>query len=380
VSAVDPTIDAAVPRSFPLYVGGFLGPFGGAIVAVLIPELESSLHASEAAVTAAIPAYLVPFAVFQLVSGTVGERVGPRRVVRIAYIAYAGFCLLAAVAPGIEVFLAARALQGAANAFLTPLLLAGLAEITPPQRLGRAVGTFAAVQTAAIALSPLAGGAAAEIDWRVAFIVPAVVALLLATIPPSARSRADRPRARFAAILTTRVGLLSAAGFAGYAGATGIGFLVALRADDAFNLAPSARGLLLAGFGAAGMILAIPAGQAVDRYGRLRISVMGSLACAVTVTALGAADDAWLLAGLWLGAGAGSALVWAGLNTIAVEAVPENRAGATSVFSAFKFAGNAAAPLLWVPIYHLDPRAAFAGAGIMTGAVAAFALALGRTE
>ena len=83
----------------------------------------------------------------------------PRRVVRIAYLAYAAFCLLAAVAPGIEVFLVARALQGAANAFLTPLLLAGLAEITPPQRLGRAVGTFAAVQTAAIAFSPLAGGA-----------------------------------------------------------------------------------------------------------------------------------------------------------------------------------------------------------------------------
>ena len=347
---------------------------------VLIPELESSLHASEAAVTAAIPAYLVPFAVLQLVSGTVGERVGPRRVVRIAYLAYAAFCLLAAVAPGIEVFLVARALQGAANAFLTPLLLAGLAEITPPQRLGRAVGTFAAVQTAAIAFSPLAGGLAAELDWRVAFIVPAAVALLLATVPPPARGSADRPRARFAAVLTTRVGLLSAAGFAGYAGATGIGFLVALRADDAFSLEPSERGLLLAGFGAAGMILGIPAGQAVDRYGRIPISVLGSLACAVTVTALGSASGPWLLAGLWFAAGAGSTLIWAGLNTEAVEAVPENRAGATSVFSAFKFAGNAAAPLLWVPIYHIDAAAAFAGAGIMTAAVAAFTLALARVD
>jgi predicted MFS family arabinose efflux permease len=220
------------------------------------------------------------------------------------------------------VFLVARALQGAANAFLTPLLLAGLADITPPQRLGRAVGTFAAVQTAAIAFSPLAGGAAAEIDWRVAFVAPAAVALLLATVPPPVRSGENRPRARFAAVLTTRVGLLSAAGFAGYAGATGIGFLVALRADDAFGLEPSARGLLLAVFGVAGMIVGVPAGEAVDRYGRIRISVLGSLACAVTVTALGSAGDAWLLAGLWLVTGAGSALVWAGLNTEAVEAVP----------------------------------------------------------
>jgi MFS family permease len=380
VRAVEPTVDAPAARPFPLYVGGFLGPFGGAILAVLIPELEASLHASEAAVTAAIPAYLVPFAVLQLVSGTVGERLGTRRVVRIAYVAYAAFCLLAAVAPGIEVFLVARALQGAANAFLTPLLLAGLAEITPPHRLGRAVGTFAAVQTAAIAFSPLAGGAAAQIDWRVAFIVPAAVAVVLAAVPPPERTGAPRPRARFASVLTTRVGLLSAAGFAGYAGATGIGFLVALRADDAFGLEPSARGLLLASFGAAGMILGIPAGQAVDRYGRIRISVLGSLACAVTVTALGSVDDPWLLAALWFAAGAGSTLVWAGLNTEAVEAVPENRAGATSVFSAFKFAGNAAAPLLWVPIYHVDAGAAFVGAGIMTGAVAAFAMALPRVD
>jgi MFS family permease len=380
VPASEPSIDTAAARPFPLYVGGFLGPFGGAILAVLIPELETALHASEAAVTAAIPAYLVPFAVLQLVSGTVGERLGTHRVVRAAYIAYAAFCLLAAAAPGIGVFLLARALQGAANAFLTPLLLAGLADITPPRRLGRAVGTFAAVQTAAIAFSPLAGGAAAEIDWRVAFIVPAVVAVLLAMVPPPARSPGERPVARFAAVLTTRVGLLSAAGFAGYAGVTGIGFLVALRADDAFGLEPSVRGLLLATFGAAGMIVGIPAGQAVDRYGRLRISVLGSLICAGIVTELGAAGDPWLLAGLWLAAGAGSALVWAGLNTVAVEEVPENRAGATSVFSAFKFAGNAAAPLLWVPLYHLDARAAFAGAGIMTGAVAAFTMALGRVD
>ena len=100
----------------------------------------------------------------------------------------------------------------------------------------------------------------------------------------------------------------------------------------------------------------------------------------MTVIALGPASGPWLLAGLWFAAGAGSALIWAGLNTEAVEAVPENRAGATSVFSAFKFAGNAAAPLLWVPIYHVDAAAAFAGAGIMTGAVAVFTLALARVD
>jgi MFS family permease len=137
--------------SLPLYVGGFIGPFGGAIIAVLIPQIRDAFDTTTSVVAAAIPAYLVPFAALQLVSGTIGERLGRRRVVRGGYIAYALFSVLTAVAPSMGIFLAARALQGAANAFLTPLLLAGLADAAPPGRIGRSVGTFAAVQTAAIA-------------------------------------------------------------------------------------------------------------------------------------------------------------------------------------------------------------------------------------
>ena len=63
---------------------------------------------------------------------------------------------LLAAAAGFALLLAARTLQGVANAFTTPLLLAALAASTPPARLGRTVGAFAAVQTALVlALVPL---------------------------------------------------------------------------------------------------------------------------------------------------------------------------------------------------------------------------------
>ena len=75
--------------TLPLYIGGFLGPFGGGIVAVLVPQLRDAFDATTAGVAASIPAYLVPFAVLQLVSGTIGERLGRRRVVRTGYIVYA---------------------------------------------------------------------------------------------------------------------------------------------------------------------------------------------------------------------------------------------------------------------------------------------------
>jgi MFS family permease len=363
--------------TLPLYVGGFLGPFGGGAIAVLFPQLRDAFDATTGEVAAAIPAYFVPFAAFQLVSGTIGERLGRRRVVRAGYVVYGITTLAAAVAPTIGLFIVARAASGTANAFLTPLLLAGLAEVVPRGSLGRAVGTFAAVQTSAIALAPAVGGLLGEVDWRLAFIAPAAVAVTLAFFPPPDPERPpDAEPARWRAVLTRRVGLLSAAAFAGYAGVTSLGFLVALRAADDFGLGSSARGAVLAGFGVAGMLTGRPSGRLVDRLGRISVTVAGAVICAVLVALIGAAGTVAGLTLLWLAAGAASSLIWAGLNTLTIEAVPANRAGATSVISAFKFAGNAAAPAMWLPLYANDVRLAFLAAGGASALVGALTLRL----
>jgi MFS family permease len=348
-----------------------MGPFGGGLLAVLIPQLRDAFHVSTGLVAAGIPAYIVPFALLQLVSGTIGERLGRRRVVRTAYVVYAITSVGAALSPSIGAFLAFRAAQGSANAFVTPLLLAGLAEITPARRLGEAVGTFAAVQTAAVALSPLCGGLAGAVDWRIAFYLPAAVTVALAFFPPPDGSRrTGGGPVRLRSAFTRRVGVLSAAAFATYAGVTGLGFLVALRCSDAFGLSSTMRGLVLASFGVAGVVSGRAGGRAVDRFGRVTTVVAGSIVCALMVAALGIAGSAGQTAALWFVAGVGSAVAWAGLNTLAVEAVPENRAGATSVVSALKFAGNAAAPLMWLPLYYSDARLAFLAAATVAALAA----------
>src|SRR3954453_7991409 len=302
--------------TLPFYIGGFLGPFGGGVVAVLVPQLRVAFDASTAGVAATIPAYLVPFALLQLVSGTIGERIGRRRVVRTGYIVYAILSLCAAVAPNLGVFLGIRAAQGAANAFLTPLLLAGLADEVPPRQIGRAVGTFAAVQTAAVALAPLGGRALGAIDWRLAFVSQSVVACVLALMPPAnAAKRAEAPRLR--AVFTRRVGLLSGAAFTAYAGVTGVGFLVAVLAADEFGLSSVTRGVLLAGFGLAGMLLGRFAGDAVDRFGRVPVALTGIVICSVLVVLIGVAPSAGVAGALWFATGLGSALTWAGINVLA---------------------------------------------------------------
>ena len=228
--------------------------------------------------------------------------------------------------------------------------------------------------------SPLCGGLLGALDWRLVFLVPAGMAALLALVPPREAPREEGlGPASFRALLTRRVGLLSAAAFAAYASITGLTFLVALRAADDFGLASIERGLLLAGFGVTGMVLGRAAGDAADRLGRIMVAIGGALGCAALIVLLGLAGSVALLAALWAPAGAGSAFVWAGINTLTVESVPGNRAGATSLVSAFRFAGNAAAPVMWLPLYHVHPELGFGAAAAMAALAGAFVLPLRAT-
>jgi MFS family permease len=353
-----------------LYAGGLLGPLGGGVVTVLIPDLRHALHTTTAGAAATLTAYLAPFALLQLVSGTLGERFGLARTVRIAYVVYAVASVGVAIASSLGPFLTLRAAQGAANAFTTPLLVAVLADMTSADRLGRAMGTFASIQTAGVVFAPLVGGVAGAIDYRLAFLVPAAVALLLATARlPVRERRADRPTLRSA--VTRRTVSLSAFAFFGYLSTLGMAFLVSLRAADSFGVGAGARGLLLAGFGVAGVIAGRPIGGLIDRLGPRRVLVAGGGACALVLPLVGLAGNAPLLALSWSAAGLASQMLWGTVYTLAVNASPGNRAGAVSIVGACRFAGNAIAPLVWLPVFDVGEWLPFAGAGLIMAVGAA---------
>ena len=348
--------------TLPLYVGGFLGPFGGAMLIAVIPNVARGLDTSLGYVAAAITAYMVPFAALQLVSGTLAERLGARRVVRLGYVTFGVAALACALAPEIWSFLAARAVMGAANAFLSPILLAALSEVVAPEVLGRTVGTFAAAQTAGLMLAPVLGGALGEVSWRLGFVLVAIVSAALA-LPRQSLGAAERQTetgaASLRALLNRWISLLAAKALLGYLGFTAIGFVLVLVAAEEFGLGSGARGLLVAGYGVGGILLGRYAGTVVDRAGRPATALAGAVVCTAGVLGLAVAPSVWSLALVYFGVGCASAFVWAGLNTIVVESFPENRAGATSAYSAFKFAGVAVAPLVYVPLFNVDTRLPF---------------------
>jgi MFS family permease len=344
----------------------------------MLPLVAGSLHTTSTQVAVSLTAYFVPFAVLQLVSGTLGERWGRRRTVRVAYLVYAAASVACAFAPSLLPFLVARAAQGAANAFTSPLLLAGLAEMVRGHRLGRAVGRYSSGQAAGQSFAPLVGGLAAVASWRLAFGVVAVTALLLSLAPPPGEPRPGAGAPRWRGLANRRVGLLSLAALLSYLGAAGLPFLVSLYASEHLHLAPDATGLVLVGFGVAGLLLGSVWGVVSERLGPIRCALAAAVATALFVAPVGFTGSVAALAVCWTLAGAAASLFTVALQTLAVGAVPGNTGGALSVVSAFRFGGGAIAPLVLLPLYgtHVWPAfVAAAGAAVLAGPAVAL---LGR--
>ncbi|WP_430332461.1 MFS transporter [Rhodococcus sp. ACT016] len=344
-----------------LYAGGFLGPFGGGVVTSMLPEIGDGLGVDASAAATSLTAYLLPFALVMLVSGTLGTRWGRMRTVRTAYGVYLATSVACFAAPTLELFLGARVLQGSANAFTTPLLLAALAAMTPPQKLGRALGAFGALQAAGQTSAPLIGGLAAEVNWRLAFLAIALVAGLLGAIglPDAARDAPAESGARLRDALRPEVLRVGLVALLGWGALGGLGFLLAFRAEDVFGMDPAARGLLLTGFGVAGILTARPVGTLIDRIGARRTVMVGALAGAVLVTIVGTVGSAAVAALGWFVAGVASQFVLVGVNAAVLGAEGGNRGGAVSVVQSLRFSGAALAPLALTPLYAVHPGLSF---------------------
>nr|WP_232021693.1 MFS transporter [Pseudonocardia autotrophica] len=365
-----------------MFAGAFLGPFGGGLTAAILPELAADFGVPTAAASASITVYLLPFAAVMLVSGTLGERWGRSRTVVAGYAVYVVASLACVLAASWTLFLAARALQGVANAFTTPLLLAALAGSVEPERLGRALGWFGSLQAAGQTFAPLVGGLAAEIDWRLAFGAAAAVALLLgsAGIPGGAApgTSTTRPRPRLRSAWTGPILRLGLAAGLGWGLLAGLNFLLALRLEETFGLGSGARGLVLTALGVAGMLSARAVGGAIDRIGPRRCVALGAVGGALLVAGMGTVPVLGVVVACWALAGVCGQFVLVGVNTLALGAGGTNSGGAVSVVQAGRFGGTAASPMVITPLYHADPLAAFlVPAGVLASAVPAV-LALDR--
>ena len=170
--------------------------------------------------------------------------------------------------------------MGFTNAFTTPLLLASLADAIPPEKLSRAVGLFSSCLAAGQSFAPLVGGAAASIGWQSAFVVVAAVAAVFAALPPHGAPRQVRTHHRFG-----RCSLRRSASCrpnpVSYLGASSLPFMVALYAEEQLSVSAAKTGVLLLGFGLAGLLLGTSWGRLMRplRSNYLCGSIASSIHC-----------------------------------------------------------------------------------------------------
>jgi EmrB/QacA subfamily drug resistance transporter len=163
-------------------LGSGVAAIDGTIVSVALPAIENDLGGGLSAQQWISNAYLLTLASLILIGGSLGDIYGERRVFSIGVAAFGVMSVACALAPTTEVLIAARALQGAAGALLTPSALAVIVAAFPPDRRSAAIGSWTAWGGIATIAGPLLGGwIVDQASWRWIFAinVPVVAATLL---------------------------------------------------------------------------------------------------------------------------------------------------------------------------------------------------------
>ena len=154
------------------------------VVNIALPAIGRDLGASTTGLTWTVNAYALTLAALVLVGGSLGDRLGRRRVFAVGVAAFGATSLACALAPTLEVLVAGRALQGVAAALLTPGALALLRATFRPEDRSRAIGAWSGLAGTAGAVGPLLGGWLVDVaSWRWIFLinVPVVVVVLALT-------------------------------------------------------------------------------------------------------------------------------------------------------------------------------------------------------
>ena len=181
------------------------------IVAIASPNIQSELSLSHAGSQWVVNAYLLALAAAFALGGRLADVIGPRRMVYIGIVGFAGASALCGATPKgaaaqswIIIF---RIIQGVSGAIMVPAALAVVVATFPVRERGRALAVFFGVSGGLTSVGPIAGGYLTQWTWRAIFWVNipiAVIALVLTAMAhiPSTRQRAriDLPGAGLVAV------------------------------------------------------------------------------------------------------------------------------------------------------------------------------------
>ncbi len=168
------------------------------IVNVALPSIQRDLHTDMAGMQWIVDAYTLVVASLLMLSGSLSDRFGRRRVFQLGLILFTSGSLLCSLAQSTAQLVAFRAVQGLGASMLNPVALSIIANAFPDSRgRARAVGIWGAVAGVSLALGPLVGGALTQtIGWRSIFWINLPIGIAAVTLAAVFVPESKSPRAR----------------------------------------------------------------------------------------------------------------------------------------------------------------------------------------
>lgn len=193
-------------------LGSSMAFIDGTVVNVALPTLQRDLDASAAAVQWVVEAYALFLAALILVGGSLGDRLGRRRIYAVGVGVFAVASVACGLSQTIEQLIVSRAAQGIGGALLVPGSLAIISATFAGEARGRAIGTWSGATAITSAIGPLLGGWLVDNgSWRWVFLIniplAAIVLWIVAAQVPESRDEEVAGRIDVGGALLVTVGL-----------------------------------------------------------------------------------------------------------------------------------------------------------------------------
>jgi EmrB/QacA subfamily drug resistance transporter len=181
------------------------------IVNIALPSIQSDLNASLSSLQWVVDAYALTLASFLLLFGSLGDRLGRRRIFSIGFGVFTLASLLCGLSNDATVLNFFRALQGVGGAGMFATSLALIAQEFEGGERATAIGVWGATVGGAVAVGPLVGGAITDaFGWEWIFFVNVpigVVAILLTETKLANVAASDPQPIDWAGLVTFSLGL-----------------------------------------------------------------------------------------------------------------------------------------------------------------------------
>lgn len=164
-------------------IASFMAGLDNLVIITALPTIKDKLGGSLTDLEWTVNAYTLSFAVLMMFGAALGDRFGRRKVFALGLLLFTAASAAAALAPGINELIVARAVQGAGAAIIMPLSVTLLTAAVPAEKRGTALGIWGAVNGLSVAAGPLVGGAIVEnLSWQWIFWLNVPLGLVLAPV------------------------------------------------------------------------------------------------------------------------------------------------------------------------------------------------------